>query len=276
KETLRNKDILFGNLEAVLSSMGEAAQKAVLVHSSPKNVEHLKSTGFDVLNIANNHIFDFGPEGFKNTLDVLYQNDLTFIGTNNKSAKNHVIVERKGIKFGFLGYTQGGFTLPEKGIWINKMEDTDIIKDIEYIGPQCEFVIISLHWGIEYVSYPSPKQINLAHRLIDAGATVILGHHPHVIQGIERYKTGLIAYSLANFQFHRDLAKANKSIILCLNFDMQGVESYEIIPIIIDKNFLPGVAEGKLKDTVCDFVTKISQPLNNGHLTERWWFEEIA
>jgi len=276
KEILRNKDILFGNLEAVLSSTGEAAQKAVLLYLSPKNVGHLKSAGFDVLNIANNHIFDLGLEGFNNTLDVLDQNDLFYIGANNESGKHYVIVEKKGIRFGFLGYTQGGFSLPEKGIWINKIEDTDIIKDIEHVTPQCEFVIVSLHWGIEYVSYPSPKQINLAHRLIDAGATVILGHHPHVIQGIERYKSGLIAYSLANFQFHRQLPKANKSIMLCLNFDMAGIESYQIIPVTIDKNFLPSVAEGQSKDKVSDFIIGISQALVTEHFTERWWFEEIA
>lgn len=166
--------------------------------------------------------------------------------------------------------------MPKKGIWINKIEGTDTIKDIEYIVPQCEFVIISLHWGIEFVFYRSPKQINLAHRLIDDAATVILGHHPHVIQGIERYKTGLIAYSLANFQFHRKLAKANKSIILCLNSDMEGVESYRIIPVTIDKSFLPGVAEGRLKDKVNDFITRISQALVTEQFTERWWFEEIA
>jgi len=278
KETLKNKDILFGNLETVLSSKGKAAEKAVLLYSSPKNAKHLKSADFDVLNIANNHIFDLGIEGFSNTLDVLYQNDLTYIGANNKPGKNYVILERKGIKFGFLGYTQGGFSLPEKGIRINKIEAIDIIKDIEYINPQCEFVIISLHWGTENVFYPSPKQINLAHKLIDAGATVILGHHPHVIQGIERYKTGLIAYSLGNFQFDPKLSysETNKSIILCLNFDRKKIESYEIISVMIDKDFLPGVAEGKLKDKVSDFITKISQSLDDGHLTERWWFEEIA
>jgi len=276
KETLKNKDILFGNLEAVLSSKGKAAEKAHLLYSSPKNVEHLKSAGFDVLNIANNHIFDFGPEGFNNTLDVLYQNDLTFIGANNKPGKNHVIVEKKGIKFGFLGYTEDGFSFPEKGVWINKIEEINIIKDIEYISPQCEFIIISLHWGINNAFYPSPKQLNFAHKLIDAGATVILGHHPHVIQGIERYKTGLIAYSLGNFQYDSKLPKRNKSIIFCLNFDRERVESYEIIPVIIDKNFLPCVVDGKLKDEIDDFITKISQPLMRGRLTERRWFEMIA
>ena len=276
QETLKNKDILFGNLETVLSSKGKAAEKAVLRYSSPKNVEHLKSSGFNVLNIANNHIFDLGLEGFSNTLDVLYQNDLTYIGANNKPGKNYVIVEKKGIKFGFLGYTQGGFSLPEKGVWINKIEKTDIIKDIEYISPQCEFVIISLHWGIQNAFYPSPKQINFARKLIDAGATVILGHHPQVIQGIERYTTGLIAYSLGIFQYDPKLPKRNKSIILCLNFNRERLESYEIIPVIIDKNFLPGVAGDKLKDKVGDFITKISQPLNNEHFAERWWFEEIA
>ncbi|GAH45822.1 unnamed protein product, partial [marine sediment metagenome] len=182
------------------------------------------------------------------------------------------------IKFGFLGYTRGGFNSPKKGVWINKIETANIIRDIKFVNPQCDFVIVSLHWGIENVFYPSPKQIDLAHKLIDAGATVILGHHPHVIQGIERYKTGLIVYSLGNFQFDPKLSyrKTNKSIILCLDFDRETLKGYEIVPVIIDKNFLPSVVKDELKDKINDFIAKISHPLNDWHITERWWFEEIA
>jgi len=279
KEIFKSKDILFGNLETVLSNKGKAIEKAVYLHSPPQqNVKYLKSVGFDVLNIANNHIFDLGVEGFNETLDILRKNNLTFIGASNKAGKNCVILEKKGIKFGFLGYAQGGFSLPEKSIRINKIEAADIIKDIEYINPQCEFVIISLHWGTENVFYPSPKQINFAHKLIDHGATIILGHHPHVAQGIEPYKTGLIAYSLGNFQFNPKLSytKTNRSIILCLSFGRKKLESYDIFPIEIDQDFLPYIIEGNAKNEVKSFINEISQPIINKKITEKWWLEEVS
>ncbi len=278
KEIFKDKDILFGNLETVLSNQGEKAEKSALLYSPPGKVSYLKDAGFDVLNVANNHIMDLGAKGFHSTLKSLRREGLAFIGANDRSEKNYIILERQGIKLGFLGYMEGGFNLPKNNVWINRLEPVNIIKDIESIRGEYDFVIVSLHWGIENVFYPSPKQIELAHRLIDAGATLILGHHPHVIQGVDRYKYGLIAYSLGNFQFDPKLShsKTNKSIILCLNFGRERLESYEIIPVIIDKNFLPGVVEGKLKDKVSDFITEISQPLNDGHLTERWWFEQIA
>ena len=96
---------------------------------------------------------------------------------------------------------------------------------------------MSLHWGIEKAFYPSPKQVALAHKLIDSGATIILGHHPHVIQGIENYKSGLIAYSLGNFQFafdpkecsNENNKRTNQSFILKVRINKQEIESYDIV-----------------------------------------------
>ena len=278
KEIFKSKDILFGNLETVLSNRGEEIEKAVSLHTSPDKIKYLKDARFDVLNIANNHILDLGVEGFNNTLDVLYKNNLTFIGAKNKPGKYYVILEKQGIKFGFLAYIEERLSLSEKGIWINTIEITNIIKNIQYLRSQCEFVIISLHWGTENVFYPSPKQIDFAHRLIDHGAIIILGHHPHVIQGIEQYKNGLIAYSLGNFQFDPKLSysKTNKSIILCLNFSEKGLKGYDIFPIVINRDFLPCIVDGKAKNETEDFINEISQPIVRKKVTERWWFEEIA
>ena len=271
------KDILFGNLETVLSNQGKEAEKAVLLHSPPEKVRWLKEAGFDILNIANNHILDLGTDGFYETLKVLKESNLTFIGANDTGAPSYTVLDNQGIKLGFLGYTQGGFSLPEKGVWINKIKSVDIITDIESIKPQCDFVIVSLHWGTENVLYPHPQQIDLAHRLIDAGATVILGHHPHVIQGIERYKHGLIAYSLGNFQFDSKVSytKTNNSIILCLDFSKEQLESYYMIPVIIDQNFAPTVSK-EASQELLNLIDNISEPINNGTITWGWWFEEIA
>lgn len=276
REIFGKKDILFGNLETTLSNTGKQAKKSVTLHSHPKNAKYLKD--FDILNIANNHILDLGIEGFNNTLKALNKCKLNFIGGNeDESISKDIILESNGIKFGFVGFTLGRFKVP-KGIAINKIDEKNILADIEHIKNKCDFIIVSLHWGTENVFYPSPKQIDLAHSLIDHGATLILGHHPHVIQGIEEYKNGLIAYSLGNFQFDPKLSqsKTNESIILSVNFDKNGIKDYDVTPVIINDDFSPVLVEGEVKDKILNFVSKISLPISEGEITSKWWFEEIG
>jgi len=278
RHVFEGKDILFGNLETVLSDRGRKTEQAVLLHSPPEKVKYLKDAGFDVLNIANNHILDSGVDGFKDTLDTLSKGGLTFIGaSNNEYSSSYAIVERNEIKLGFLGHTIGRFNVPQ-GISINKLKEKKIIIDIESIKEKCDFTIVSLHWGTENVFYPSPKQIDLAHKLVDHGATLILGHHPHVIQGIEEYKNGLIAYSLGNFQFDPKLSqsKTNDSMILSVNFSKAGLQEYKVLPIVINADFLPCVVKGQQKDKPLHFITDISHPLRNGKITNKWWFGEIC
>jgi poly-gamma-glutamate capsule biosynthesis protein CapA/YwtB (metallophosphatase superfamily) len=277
KQLLKSKDILFGNLETVLSTPEKGAKKAVLLCSPPEMVKYLKDVSFDILSVANNHTLDMGMEGFENTLDTLSKNKIAFIGAKGrKSAGDYAILQRKGIKFRFLGYTTG-YRL-ERSIPQNRAKESKILADIETLKSKCDFVIVSLHWGIENVFYPSPKQIDLAHKLIDHGAILILGHHPHVIQGIEEYKNGLIAYSLGNFQFNPRVSqsKTSNSIILSVNFNKDRLVEYDVIPIVIDENLLPCIVEDQEKDKLLKFASEISQRITNGGVTKKWWFEEIA
>jgi poly-gamma-glutamate synthesis protein (capsule biosynthesis protein) len=277
-DTFGKKDVLFGNLETVLSITGNEKKKSVVLKSSPDSVTYLDDAKFDILNVANNHILDLGMEGFKNTLNLLDEHELEYIGAGfEKSSLNSSIIERNGIKLGFLGYTIGRFKVPEE-ISISKIKEKKIISDIELIKGKCDFVVVSLHWGTENVFYPSPKQVELAHKLIDHGVTLILGHHPHVLQGIEKYKNGLIAYSLGNFQFDCKLSQSstNDSIIFCVDFDKNGINNFQIIPIVINENFVPIQAKGNVKENISNFISQISKPLLNGNITNKWWFEKIG
>jgi hypothetical protein len=273
KEIFKDKDILFGNLETVLAKQGKLAEKAVALHSPPDRVKYLAEAGFDVLNLANNHIMDLGIEGFHNTLETLRQEGLSFVGANDRPGPAHIVLDKQGISLGFIGFYLGGFSRPEERVWINRIEPTGVIKDIKDLKARCDFVIVSLHWGTENVFYPSPEQIALAHDLIDAGATVILGHHPHVIQGIEPYGQGLIAYSLANFQFNP--GRFSRSMIVCLEFSKERLESHQVIPLKIDENFIPAPDYESGQETL-DLIASVSEPIKNGKITERWWFEQIA
>ena len=278
QKLFKNKDILFGNLETVLSVKGEKKEKVVPLCIAPEKVKYLKEVNFDVLNLANNHIMDLGIAGFNKTLEVLMKNNLKFIGvSNNKYNLDYVIIEKQGIKLGFLAYAQCGEVFLKESMRINKLELKKITKDIEFIKQKCDFVIVSLHWGIENVFYPSPKQINLAHELIESGATIILGHHSHVIQGIEKYKNCLIAYSLGNFQFNPYVSNSpnNQSFILTIELTKNGLEGYNITPVKIDKDFVP-VLVVEEQEEIRQFIFEISHHINDGIITWRWWFEQIA
>lgn len=278
KKTFKDKDILFGNLETTLSSHGKRKKKAVFLRSSPDNVKYLKDVDFDVLNIANNHILDLGMEGFNSTLEILKKKDLNFIGASiDASSSNQLILERNGVKFGFLGYTTGRFKV-SKNISINKLKEEKIFADIESLKDECDFIIISLHWGTEFVYYPSPQQIDFAHKLIDRGVSLILGHHPHVIQGIEKYRNGLIVYSLGNFQFRSrpTQSKTKESIILCVDFDREEIKKYEILPVEIDEDFLPKLVDEPKRGEILKHISDLSQAISSKKITEKWWYEEIA
>jgi len=278
KGIFKGKDILFGNLETVLSNQGKETEKAVSLHATSDKASQLKDAGFDILNVANNHIMDLGIEGFNETLKTLIKNNINFIGARNTPEQNYIILEKQGIKLGFLGYSDSGFILPQKNIWVNKLEIKDIIRDIESMKHKCNFIIVSLHWGIENVFYPSPKQIDLAHKIIDGGATIILGHHPHVIQGIETYKNGLIAYSLGNFQFDPSVSYSpnNQSFMLSIELTKDGVKAYDINPVKIGDEFIPYVPADEEQEEIRRFISEKSQHINNGSITQRWWFEQIA
>ncbi len=278
QEALSEGDIVFGNLEVVLSESPVRAKKAHILYENPEKVCYLKDAGFDVVNIANNHILDLGVEGFHDTLHLLEENSIDYVGgSHSKDENRSVIIERNGIRLGFLGYTSGRWRVP-KEITINKIQEGEILRDIAELKKSCDHVIVSLHWGIEHVHYPSPDQIDLAHRLIDQGASVILGHHPHALQGIEEYHGGLIAYSLGNFQFHTEspFEGVNQTIILSIRFHPDGFENYSVIPCSIDNNYRPVLTINFQSEEIDSFLKEISKPLEDGKIQHSWWFETIG
>lgn len=275
---LDQKDLLFGNLETVLSEVGDPSQKRWVNTNPPEAGVYLRDAGFDILSVANNHTLDLGRKGFEKTLDVLENHGIAYIGGGRGDNRPEgLVVEQNGIRLGFLGYTSGMFRSPA-GVTVSKLKKRAIIKDIAALKDRCDVVIVSLHWGIENVYYPSPAQIKLAHSLIDSGASLILGHHSHTIQGLERYNDGLIAYSLGNFQFDTELFKEKimSSMILSVDLDRDGIQDYTVIPCFINDDFQPEVAEGQTGELVEHWIRECSERIQNGEVTRRWWYEEIG
>lgn len=204
-------DLTFVNLETPVTTGGVAAQnKSFIYKSSPKALKSLVAAGVDVVNLANNHILDQGVEGLTDTLTHLNNNKLSYVGAglNRKEAYSPVYYEKNGIKIALLGFTR---VMPEAS-WraeagkpgvADAYNSTEAVKAIKQANKKADLVIVMAHWGKERETTPDENQKNLGYEFIDAGADLVIGGHPHVLQGLESYKGKWIAYSTGNFIFSR-------------------------------------------------------------------------
>lgn len=172
----------------------------------------IKKTGFDILSTANNHSLDTGEEGLFTTMDAIDQAGLSYVGSFRQEDEKILLKEVNGVKFAFLAYTYGcngleDLIVPRAEVAnLSYLTDKDQIKaDVKAAkATGADFIVVYPHWGIEYQSYPDISQIELGRSMIDWGADLVIGNHPHVVQPVERYEAedgrdGLIAYALGNF-----------------------------------------------------------------------------
>jgi len=191
----------------------------------------LKSNKF-IFNLANNHIFNYGQDGFSQTKSFLSQYDINFVYSHNLDSQ-FLQQEINGIKFGFLGYDF---------ISNPKLDSKQIIDAIKKYDSQVDWLILSLHWGNEYLPIAEEWRINLAHQFIDAGVDIIHGHHPHVLQQTEIYQNKPIFYSLGNFIFDQNWSiETSASEIINLTITKTEIINTETIPLIIKHNSQPQV-----------------------------------
>lgn len=235
---LKEGDIIFGNLEEPITSSTkgltniDAGGKYVL-KNDVEAFEGIKYAGFNLLNLANNHILDFYEEGLNETINILDKHEIAHAGAgkNLSEARKPAIIERKGIKVGMLSYTDMSEVLymgnpPLKFIAgegkagvAPRYEDYRYLKeDIEALRKEVDIVIVSLHWGIEESFEVTSSQREYAYNLLDCGADIILGHHPHQFQGIEIYKGKPIIYSMGNFIFDQNDPENQETFILNMEF----------------------------------------------------------
>ncbi len=267
------------NLETVLADTGKPEEKAVTLRVPPSSAKYLRDAGVDVVNVANNHTMDYGKEGFRATCAALDDNEILYVGVLHQGEQKPYIVQIDGYKTGILGYFAGGGT---DDFGIAPLRERQIQKDIERLQSRnVERIIVNLHWGTEYVIYPSPKQQNLARRIIDYGAHVIIGHHPHIVQGIETYKNGVIFYSLGNFNFksssnlEQRFPCARWGIIALISFSSAAPIQYECIPIEIDVEYRPCFASQEDAVAFLKYLDWISAPLKP-QVNRLFWLREAS
>jgi poly-gamma-glutamate capsule biosynthesis protein CapA/YwtB (metallophosphatase superfamily) len=202
---LAGADIAFVNLESPFSDKGKRTQSGLIFNADPVNVAGLQLAGIDVVSTANNHSRDARDYGVAFTYRWLLAHGIQPVGSALSPIEAHrgVVIERHGVRFGFLAYTYD----QQNGNWHDIDQRIVVIgipamrRDVSELARKSDVVIVSMHNGIEYREHPNQSQIGFARAAIDAGAKLVIGHHPHVVQPFEWYRQGLIFYSLGNFVF---------------------------------------------------------------------------
>jgi poly-gamma-glutamate synthesis protein (capsule biosynthesis protein) len=244
-ELFEDADIGIVNLETAITTCKHSENKAVTLRAEPESIRWLNRFGrTTITNVANNHTFDYGRTGFEDTLRHLERSGIEAIGkTRNSSPQEPCWVELDCGKVAMLGYSQSGKTVQGVGIGIAKLDKERITRDVDRAKEQgAEWIILNLHWGTEYTSFPSPSQQNLARKLVDAGVDVIIGSHPHMVQGIEHYNRGLILYSLGNFNFYTTFDEGyphtdwGMVALITMNRKQTNIE---VIPIKVNEEYHP-------------------------------------
>lgn len=268
KHLFTGASAVFGNLEGPLTDRGTAEQdKTYVFRSPPAPVSRaLHTAGFTVVSLANNHTLDYGAEGLAQTQEALEAAGIAYTGAgrNLAEARRPVIVHAAGKTLAFLAYS---VTLPEHfyagpgkpGTAFG--HEAHVRADVRAARQQADIVLVSFHWGQEGKTVLRDYQVQLGRAAIDAGAAAVLGHHPHILQGIERYRDGIILYSLGNFTFGSYSKQAQVSAIAELVFDGHRVSALRMHPINVNNfqvEFQPKPLTGAAADRVVNELISLS------------------
>lgn len=241
-EFLNGGDIAFGNLETPITAGAPVKPYEMFFRAEPEAGGALRRAGFDVLSLANNHTPNFGKRGLLDTFDNLTQNEIKYVGAgkNSDEANQPVYLTAKNLTFAFLAYNDPGVvpatyeaTAERAGTAFMRLDK--MVEAVKQAKTKADFVIVSIHAGNEYLVAPNQTQITFAHAAIDAGAELIVGHHPHVIQTIERYRGKNIFYSLGNFVFDQMQSRATREgLAVKIIFNQSGVSNISSHLVLIE------------------------------------------
>jgi poly-gamma-glutamate synthesis protein (capsule biosynthesis protein) len=260
---LDSSDLNFGNLESPLFPPAEwpagapapdgmelewdgiIGGKSLIFAAPNKSVQAMARYRFRVLMLANNHAMDQGEEGLTHTVRRLAANNIQAVGAGAdlEEAWQARIVELRGWKIGFLAvsYASLNYGTPVRNNYVARIEDLDLMRSrVHALKSQAAYIVVGMHAGSEYTSEPGAAQVTFAHAAIDAGADLVIGSHPHWLQPFERYKGGLIFYSLGNFVFDLDSSPETRQGAAVKLFLSGGkVVAGEVLPIQIENSCCP-------------------------------------
>jgi poly-gamma-glutamate synthesis protein (capsule biosynthesis protein) len=227
-DILKKSDINFANLEGTASDQGVDQKNLYSFRMDPAVVPALSGAGFSILSVANNHVGDWGRLAYSDTLARLKENEILYTGGGNDKAEAETpnIIEKYGMKIGFLGFSDKGpdymaADTDKAGLLLANDPDFDQI--IQNAAKQVDYLVVSFHFGEEYQAKHNARQEFLAHKAVDDGAKLVIGSHPHVIEDTEVYKNSYIAYSLGNFVFDQKFsAPTMQGMLLVVKLNKDG------------------------------------------------------
>jgi poly-gamma-glutamate capsule biosynthesis protein CapA/YwtB (metallophosphatase superfamily) len=267
---LRQADLAVANLESVLTTQGQPLNKRYIIRAHPNSGQTLIEAGFDLVSLANNHALDYGQVGLDETLSTLDALGIAAVGVGCETSTDEnppsgdscqagrpAVFTLNGVKVAVLGYAgaywNGSPDMPasDRIAWADPAR---VQADVRAARDQADVVIVLLHAGVEYAAEPSPNQVAVAHAAIDAGADLVVGHHPHVTQTVERYNSqnaaegsgrdGLIVYSLGNAVFDIPRQAAMQGDLLRVYVTRGGLQRAELWPFWIEDAIRPRLLAG--------------------------------
>ncbi|WIV12219.1 CapA family protein [Proteiniborus sp. MB09-C3] len=279
KEILLDSDLSLVNMECTVGTAGEPQDKQYTYRAKPETLKGLVNAGINGVSLANNHSLDFGRECFVETLDNLENYNIKYVGGGKdiKAAYEPAIWEINGVNVGFIGFSRVtphvDWYATENRAGISNGYDSNaknMLQAVQQAKENVDFLIVSLHWGTEQADYPRDNDVAIAKELIDSGADCIMGHHPHVLQGIEFYKNRPIVYSLGNFVFGAKGERTTQTMIFNMEINKDGIINTSIIPGRI-KLGQPNISEGEDRENTIELINKLSSDwgtkvLDNGNI----------
>ncbi len=276
RELFDQMDLVVGNFESPILENGEPyLEKQYLLKSPPGIEKGLFNANIRAVTLANNHVLDYGPDGLQNTIKYLDHSGVKHFGagSNRKNARKEAVVEIKNQKVAFLGFSA---TFPEE-FWATDSTagtafpyNEDVRKAVTHCNDNYDVVVVVFHWGAEKMTEPKDYQRDLAHLCIDLGADLVVGHHPHVVQGIEFYRNVPVFYSLGNFAFASYSENAKIGLIADINFQGGKVISSRAVPVNVynaEVNFQPTPLSLKDQMKFNKYLEELSIKLNTTSIT---------
>jgi poly-gamma-glutamate capsule biosynthesis protein CapA/YwtB (metallophosphatase superfamily) len=255
-QRLASADLTVANLESSLSQDGAPIQGTDSFGADPEVLRGLERAGFDVLSLANNHVGDYGPIALEQTLRRIDRSSIERVGAgfSLKDASAPTVVEIRGTRIGFVAFNSIGeapaatassagtvqLRMPPRTGPFSRDDLNALTREVRDLAQRVDIVVVIPHWGDQYVSRPNELQRRVAGQLADAGATAVLGGHPHWVQGMEMIDDTLVAYSLGNFIFDMDFSEPTmQGIALELTFWGDRLMAATPVPAVIDPSFAP-------------------------------------
>ena len=269
-------EITVGNFESTLSTAGSPTQGGDSFAASPRVASGLRAAGFDLLSLANNHLGDYGDRALRQTLSRFRSTKIDTVGAgrNLSAARRPVVLDRDGVRVGFLAVdsigespaatrTRAGtnrLDMPPRTGPLDRSALGRISSDIRQLNKRVDVVVVMTHWGTQYTHRPEPSQRLAARALADAGADLVIGGHPHWVQGWEMAGSTVVVHSLGNFIFDMDFqTKTREGVFLEIVLWGDTVKAVEPVPYLIDDTFSPRPVRGDRAQGILDDIWDTSR-----------------